>query len=271
MFSKVPMLMHRGSQLKSLIRQSSGIMQAVLDRTAKARKLPREVSLQVLDERHDLNQIRDLLARAFVVNNEPIVRVLGEISYPSLSEDVRIPLIEERFKSLITDKSMLTKVEQGMSFVAVRDNDSKNVVSVMFAEKYTGAIYEDESTLGGDPMCQAALNLMRAVHEKAKPILDEYSATGSIIFVSHTATHPRYRALGIFENVSEAVRARLTDARPAVYCLTTSHRLAQFAMQRHGLVNIAEVLYKDYEDNGRKVFQKLSDREISAKALMLCL
>lgn len=270
MFSKVSTLMHRGSQLKSLIRRSSSILQAVLDQTAKARQLPSEVSLQVLDERHDLNQIRNLLAQAFVVNNEPIVHVLGEIYYPTLSPKVRIPLIEERFKSLFSDKSMVTKVEQGLSFVAVKDNDPKDVVSVMLAEKYTGAIYDGESMIG-DPLCETGLNLMRAVHEKAKPILKEYSTTRSIIFVSHTATHPRYRALGIFENLSDALRARTIDARPVVYCLTTSHRVAQFLMQRHGLGIIAEVFYKDYEDNGHKVFKKLSDQEISAKALMISL
>ena len=270
MFSKVSKLMHRGGWLNSLTRQRSSVMQAVLDQTAKARQLPSEVSLQVLDERHDLNQIRNLLAQAFVVNNEPIVHVLGEIYYPTLNANVRIPLIEERFKSLFTDQSMMTKVEQGLSFVAVKDNDPKNVVSVMFAEKYTGDIYKGESIIG-DPLFEAGLNLMRAVHKKAEPILNEHSTTRTIIFVSHTATHPQYRALGIFENLSDALRARMMDACSAVYCLTTSHRVAQFLMQRHGLETIAEVFYKDYEDNGHKVFKKLYGPEISAKALMICL
>ena len=245
-------------------------MQALLDQTAKSRQLPREISLQVMDDRHDLNQIRNLLARAFVVNNEPIVNVLGEIYYPALSTNLRIPLIEERFKSLFSDESMLKKVEQGLSYVAVKDNDPRKLVTVMFAENYVGGIYKGESLIG-DPLCQTGLNLMRTVHEKAEPILQEYSKTRSIVFVSHTATHPKYRSLGIVENLCDTLKAGLIHEHPALYCLMTSHRLTQFLVQRYRMEIMAEVFYKDYEDNGHRVFEKLSEQEISAKALILCL
>ena len=264
------MAWNRGNKLKSLLQRTSSTMQALLDQTAKSRQLPSEISLQVLGDKHDLNQIRNLLARAFVVNNEPIVNVLGEIYYPALPPNVRVPLIEERFKSLFSDQSMDRKVEQGLSFVAVKDNDPRKLISVMFAEKYGGGIYEGES-ITGDPLCQTGLNLMRTVHDKAKPMLKEYSKTRTIIFVSHTATHPNYRSLGIFENLSDTLRAWLVDQHPTVYCLLTSHRLANFLIQRHGMEIVTEVFYKDYEDNGHKVFEKLSEQEISAKALIHCL
>ncbi|CAB3981697.1 Hypothetical predicted protein [Paramuricea clavata] len=259
-----------GRKWKSLVQRSSSSMQALLDQTAKNRQLPRGISLQVLDERHNLNQIRDFLARAFIANNEPIVHVLGELYYPAVSLNLRIPLIEERFKSLFSEKSMLNKVEQGLSFVAVKDNNPSKLVSVMFAEKYTGRIYKGESTLD-DPLCRTGLNLMRTVHEKAEPILEEYSATRRIVFVSHAATHPKYRSLGIIEHTCDTLRARHVDERAALCCLMTSHRLAQFLIQRYGMEVIAEVFYKDYQDNGHKVFEKLSEEEISAKALILCL
>lgn len=266
MFANVSIF--RASKLMSLIRRSASTVETLLDQSAKARQLPREISLQVLDQRHNLNQIRNFLARAFVVNNEPIVHVLGELYYPSLPSNVRVPLIEERFKSLFSDESMITKVGQGLSFVAVLDNNPEKLVSVLFAEKYSGGIYKGESIIG-DPLCQTGLNLMRAVHEKAEPILKEYSKTRSIIFVSHTATHPKYRALGVFENLSDIlIRSQLVEQNAAVYCLMTSHRLANFIIQRYGFQVITEVFYKDYEDNGHKVFRQLSQQEVSAKALL---
>ena len=98
--------------------------------------------------------------------------------------------------------------------------------------------------------------------------MKEYAKIRSIIFVSHTATHPNYRLLGIVENLTDTLRGWLVDQHPAVYCLMTSHRLANFVIQRHGMEIMAEVFYKDYEDNGRKVFAKLSEQEVSAKALI---
>ena len=267
MLSKFSKVIQGAGKLKSFIQRNSSTMQAVLDRTAKSRQLPREISLQVLDERHDLNQIRNLLASAFVVNNEPIVHVLGEIYYPALPSKARIPLMEQRFKRLFSKQSILKKVDQGMSFVAVKDGDPRKLVSVGFAEKYAGNIY-GESTVD-DPLCQTGLNLMRAVHEKAEPIIQEYSLTRDIIFVSHTATHPEYQALGIFQNISDTLISQFTRRNQAIYCVLTSHRLTHFLVQRHGFSIIAEVFYKDYEDNGRKVFEKISEQEISAKALIL--
>lgn len=263
-------VMHRARGLKYAIQRNSSTMQALLDRTAKSRQLPQKIALQVLDERHDLNQIRNLLARAFVANNEPIVNVLREMYYPALSSSDRIPLIEERFKSLFSQESMLKKVDQGLSFVAVKDNDPAKLVSVMFAEKYLGGIYKGES-INGDPLCQTGLNLMRTLHEKAEPVLQKYSETRDIVFVSHTATHPEYRALGIIENLADTLCANLLHDHPVIYCLMTSQRLTNFLLRRYGMEIVAEVFYKDYRDDEQPIFAKLAKEEVSAKALILLL
>lgn len=245
-------------------------MQQILDQSAKARQIPREISLQILDERHCLKQIRKLLSRAFVVNNEPIINVLGDIFYPSFPTSTRLPLMEKSFSALFPHETLQRKMEQGYSLVAVKDNDPQQVVSVMFTEEYKSKVYEEDEIHDGDAMCQLGLDLMQSVHKKAKPLLDEYAKTNSIFFVSHTATHPDYRSLGIVENLTDLLRAGL-EQNTAVYCQVTANRWANHLMRRHGMHVMEEVFYDEYEYEGVKVFEGLSKKEVSAKALFILL
>lgn len=256
----------RSCQIQGLgFRRSSSL--ALVVPASKKKDIPEGISLEILDERHNISQIRQLIAQAFVENNEPIVNSLGELHYPSLSTAERIPLIEQRFELLLSDDALVSKVKEGLSLVAVKDNDPNKIVSVIFAERYNREIYKSECDTG-DSFCETGLNLMRAVHEKAIPELQR-CLPDAIAFCSHAATHPSYRSLGIVEHTTSALRPILKNAEIRVaFCITTAERITQYLIDHFEHRIIAEVFYNDYEENGGKIFQKLAKTEISAKALM---
>lgn len=242
----------------------------LLASTTKTKSLPEGITVEVLNGKHDISKVRTLLVRAFVANNEPIVHALGELHYPSLSTVERIPLLEQRFRKVFPEQSLVEKAKEGLSLVAVKDNDPNKVVSVVFAEKYKGEIYEGAAAVN-DRLCQTGLTLMRAVHKKATPTLARFGPE-DIVFFSHGATQPEYQSLGIIEHIAEtALFLTKENGLKVVYVITATERLSKFLLSRFGGEVIAEVLYKDYQDKGLKVFEKLSESEVSAKALIKCL
>lgn len=252
-----------GARVGSL-RTSSFSLLAATTRT----ELPEGISLQVLNQNHDLFQVKNLLAKAFVTNNEPIVQALGEVHYPSLLTSERISMVEHRLnRNLFSELTLMEKVKQGLSIVAVKDNDPSQVVSVLFSEKYDNVIYKSYSLID-DPLCETGVNLMYAVHEKALPALESIDPN-DIIFISHGATHPKYQSLGIMEQTSAMSFVFLREKGIKVaYFITTAERLSKFIISRYGAQVVAEVFYKDYQVNGKRVFAKLAQKEVSAKALI---
>ena len=230
------------------------------------RHLPDGISLQVMNEMHNISQIRKLLVRAFVLNNEPVIQVLGERHYPTLSPVQRLVQIERKFKSLYPDQSLIHKIKDGMSLVAVKDRDPTEYLSIVFAETYKGVIYQNISSTR-DTFCQEALNLMHAVHEKAVLFLSDYPPE-KIAFLSHAATAPEYRSRGIMEaNADFAMSLLVSKGFKLAYSVTTAERLTRFLNRRFNFHVIAEVTYQDYQNKGQ-VFANLASREKSAKALV---
>ena len=223
--------------------------------------------MQVLSQNHDLFQVKNLLVKAFVTNNEPIVQALAEQHYPSLPVIERIPMVERRLSNIYSEQTLMEKVKQGLSIVAVKDNDPNHVVSVLFGEKYNDVIYKSHSLIDDD-LCQTCLNLMSAVHKKALPALESIEHN-DIVLVSHGATHPKYQSLGIMEQICAVGYVSAWEkGMKTAYSITTAGRFSKFLISRYGAQVIAEVFYEDYQVNGKRVFGKLAQNEVSAKALI---
>lgn len=215
--------------------------------------LPEGFSLEILTDKHDMSQLRKLLVDAFAWGNEPIIRCLCQKYYPKLSTIEQVAEVAKKFEMLHHDQALLEKINEGLSLVAVKDEDPKRYVSVAFAETYQQGIYQNES-LVKDQFCQDALGLMRAVHEKAEPFISGFDPN-KVAFMSHGATISEYRSTGVMHACLEFILSRLAKKGfQLAYTITSTKRLARFAEKQLGYHQIAEVEYGDYLVNGEKVF-----------------
>ena len=240
----------------------------VLKRNHKA--LPEGVVLEVLNlHTHDLRKIRRLLVDAFVLNQEPIIHTLCEQTYPNQPVDQKLPKIERHFEQFFSDQFLTQKIEQGMSLVAIdTTRASERYVSCAFVERYYGGLYNTEIRLLNDPFWEFGLRLMGDLHKRASAFLSQYEHC-KIAFMSHAATRPEYVNSGLMLSIMDHFLCQLARRGFDMVCgVLATQGTARIVENHYAFQTITEIMYRDYEIRGKKVFAHLAEECVSAKAMV---
>ena len=228
--------------------------------------LPGGVRLEVLNRTHDVSRLRQLLLSVFCETEEPITQALCRYHYPGLVSPAEKLKKIEKLPALFAEDGLAEKVDEGLSFVAVREHDPSDYVMVMFGETYKGNVYECDSD---DQFCIDSYDFLHCLHQKVSPILVKFPKE-RVAFMSHGATSAEYRSTGLLGSALEFALWRLArKGYKVAYMILTTDRHAKFAVSHLGFHMVAEIKYKDYEDSlGRKVMANAPDTSQSAKAMV---